>query len=195
MTKLKNYWACSLIVFFLITVIVFSILIFRIYDYSKIDEAQDADAIVVLGASQWNGDPSPVFKARLNHALYLYKNNYADKIILTGGTGKDAKISEAEAGKDYLINRGVDKDAFLMEKQGRTTLQSLKQVKSILESQKLSSLIFVSHDFHIMRAKNMCKDLGIRAFASPVASKNKLSKFKYVLREAVVYVLYLVFGV
>lgn len=195
MRMILKLLASLIFIFFLL----FGFLISRIYFFSNSDEAQTAEAIVVLGASQWNGKPSPLFKSRLDHALFLYRDNISQKIILTGGISKNEKISESQVGKTYLKNRGVpDRDIFI-EEVGRTSLQSLKEVVKILNYSNLESVILVSDGFHEMRLKKMAKDLGIAAFSSPVADgplkNNKMAEFKYVLREGVVYILYLLFDV
>lgn len=184
---------------FLIVVLLayFAILIFKIYDQSRIDEAQKANAIVVLGAAQWNGNPSPVFQARLDYALSLYKQNYAPVIILTGGISEKESMSEAFAGKNYLTQKEMEKELIYIEEQGHTSWQSLNQVARILKKQNLNSIILVSDGFHMMRLKKMAKDLNIEAFGSPVKNSlitnNKLTEFKYILREAIVYIAYLSF--
>lgn len=180
-------------------ILFFAILFIKIYSYSFFDNAQKADAIVALGASQWNGEPSPVLKARLDHALSLYENNLADKFILTGGIGRGEKISESQAGKDYLIQKGVDGQNIFIEENGRTTLQSLKEVKNILSKQNFNSAVLVSDGFHSFRLEKMAVDLGIKVFISPAkespVEKNRMAKFKYIARECVVFVLYRLFKI
>jgi uncharacterized SAM-binding protein YcdF (DUF218 family) len=174
-------------------------LIGKIYYYSQISDAQPADAIVVLGASQWNGKPSPVFAARLDTAYDLYENKFSEKIVLTGGIGKGEEVSEARSGKNYLKERGLQEDKMFMEEKGRTSKESLDEVTHIMREQNISSVILVSDGFHMMRLKKMADDLGIKAFISPVEDgpidKNKLAQFKSYIRESWVYVLYLIFGI
>lgn len=183
----------------LILFVIFSILVLRIYHYSTIDETQKADAIVVLGASQWNGNPSPVFKARLDHAFVLYENNYASKVILTGGTSKKESMSEALAGKNYLIEKGINREDIYIEEKSHTTWQNLNQAQQILKEQSLNSIILISDGFHMMRLKKMAKDLGIKSFTSPVINSpianNKIVELKYIIREVVVFIGYLLFKV
>lgn len=174
-------------------------LIGKIHSYSKIDDARHADAIVVLGASQWDGRPSPVFQARLDHAWDLYSNKLSDKIILTGGIGEGENLSEAKAGKSYLLEKGVKENNLFMEERGRTSKESLDEVGRILKDQDLDAVILVSDGFHMMRLKKMAHDLGIKASASPVKDspieRNGLVRLKYYVRESGVYVLYLIFGI
>ncbi|MDO9399808.1 MAG: YdcF family protein [bacterium] len=201
-----NVKNCLKILISIIIVIftIFFILILKIYYYANIDEAQKSDVIIVLGASQWNGNPSPVFKSRLDHAFFLYNNNMASQIILTGGVGKDEKISESQVGKSYLINKGVKSQNIFIEEVSQTSWQNLQMAEKILKNfenfhNNSVSVILVSDGFHMMRLKKMSKDLGIQVLTSPVQKSpiknNQLVEFKYILRESLVYVLYLLFKI
>ncbi|TSC56632.1 MAG: hypothetical protein G01um101418_256 [Parcubacteria group bacterium Gr01-1014_18] len=185
---------------FLILILIYNLFLFcSIYYYSRIEKILKADAIVVLGASQWNGQPSPVFKARLDHAYDLYSGLYADKLILTGGIGKGENLSEAEVGKRYLVSKGVKKEAILMEEKGWTSWQSLNNVKDIIKDQYVESFILVSDGFHLMRLNKMGNDLGWKVTTSPTPDspilRNKWTEFRYMLRELGVYWMYLFFKV
>ena len=183
----------------ILALIYYAWLIVKIYNQINIDEAQKAEAIVVLGASQWNNQPSPVLKARLDYALSLYNQDLSSKIILTGGVGKGEIISESQIGKNYLIEKGVDSQNIFIEEKGHTSWQSLNQVAQILKEQNLNSIILVSDGFHMMRLNKMAKDLVIQAYGSRVMespiSKSKITEFKYVVREVWVYILYLLFEI
>jgi uncharacterized SAM-binding protein YcdF (DUF218 family) len=159
---------------------------------------KQADAIVVLGASQWNGKPSPVFKARLDGALWLYQQNYAPFIITTGGIGERETLSEAEVGKNYLTNKGVETEDLLLENQGKTSQQSLSAVARLYQSQGINNIILVSDSFHIFRLRKMAHDLGFTVSAfpapdSPIKSQ-KLVELRHALREVVVFTVYLALG-
>jgi len=186
----------------LLSLVVFGIifyvgLVVKIYSYVNINEAQMADVIVVMGASQWGGQPSPVFQARLDHAFSLYQAGFFSDFILTGGVGDGEKISESETGRNYLMEKDITSQHIFMEKKGRTSLQSLEQVVQILEDQKMDSIILVSDGFHVMRLKKMAKDLKINVYVSAASNyyMNNLTELKYVLRESVVYLLYLLFRI
>ena len=170
-------------------------LIVNVYRYGETRDTNDADAIVVLGAAQWEGKPSPMFQARLDRAYVLYQNGVAPFIFITGGIGEGATLSDSRIGEEYLINTGIDEYVILTERQSRTTWQNLNQVKKVLSDKKLDSILLVSHDFHIMRAKKMAQDLGMVAYASPVRTHNALSQFIFALREAVLYTAYLLFKI
>lgn len=192
----KWYKPLCIIIFAL--VLWWGYLMIKIYYYSIVDDVKNAGAIVVLGASQWNGQPSPVFQARLDRAYDLYEKGVSRKIILTGGIGKGESISEAKAGKLYLLERGTQEEDILMEEIGKTSRQSLDQVKLILKENNLSTIILVSDSFHMMRLKKMAGDLNIETYVSPVkdgpVNKNKLTQLRYYFREGWVYILYLAFG-
>ena len=172
-------------------------LVVRIYSYINVDERQNSDVIVVMGASQWNGQPSPVFKARLDHAFLLYQEGLASKLILTGGVGSGEIKSESQVGKNYLLRKDVKEQDIIIEEIGHTSWQSLNQIVSIMKKEDLDSAIVVSDGFHIMRLKRMMKDLGIKSYFSSVADGpiGKLSELKYVLRDVRAYLLYLLFKI
>ncbi len=196
---LKSKFFRILLGLIILALIYYAWLIVKIYNQINIDEAQKAEAVVVLGASQWNNQPSPVLKARLDYALSLYNQGLSSKIILTGGVGKGEIISESQIGKDYLIEKRVDSQNIFIEEKGHTSWQSLNQVTQILKEQNLNSIILVSDGFHMMRLNKMAKDLGIQAYGSRVMespiSKSKITEFKYIAREGWVYILYLLFEI
>jgi len=131
------------------------------------DEAQPADAIVVFGAAQYNGTPSPVLKARLDHAFDLEERNLAPVVITTGGSGGDTKFTEAGVGRDYLVQKGMAEEKVLSENQGETTYQSVQAVARILNQRHGNTCIAVSDGFHLYRVKLMFKAAGITAYGSP----------------------------
>jgi uncharacterized SAM-binding protein YcdF (DUF218 family) len=131
------------------------------------DEARAADAIVVFGAAQYNGTPSPVLKARLDHVLELEDLGLAPLVITTGGSGGDPHFTEADVGRDYLIQQGVAENKILSEPTSDTTYQSVKAVAAILRQRNKKTCIAVSDGFHLFRVKLMFNALGITAYGSP----------------------------
>ncbi|MGO8818613.1 MAG: YdcF family protein [Terriglobia bacterium] len=131
------------------------------------DEARTADAIVVFGAAEYNGSPSPVFKARLDHTIELDARNLAPAIITTGGSGGDPHFTEGGVGRDYLIQQGVAQEKISSETHSETTYQSVKAVTQILKQRHARTCIVVSDGFHLYRIKLMFRASGITAFASP----------------------------
>jgi uncharacterized SAM-binding protein YcdF (DUF218 family) len=163
-------------------------LAFRIWQQSRRDELAPADAIVVLGAAQYDGRPSAVFRARLDHALYLYHEGFAATIIVTGGKQPGDRFTEAEAGRDYLSTQGVPEDAIVMESKGRTTLESLRAVADLAPDAGIKSILLVSDPLHSARVKRMATDLGFeRALASPASyvelNRSRLTKARELVRE------------
>jgi uncharacterized SAM-binding protein YcdF (DUF218 family) len=134
---------------------------------SVLDEARPADAIIVLGAAEYRGKPSPVLEARLNHALYLYLKKMAPRIITTGGAGGDPVFTEGTVGRAYLTERGVPPEAVVVEQEGESTAQSVAAVAEIMRRMNLRSAIVVSDGYHIFRVKKMLESSGLRVYGSP----------------------------
>ncbi len=131
------------------------------------DEARPADAIVVFGAAEYNGAPSPVFKARLDHALELEDRDLAPAVITTGGPGGDPHFTEGGVARDYLIQQGVAEEKIFSETRSDTTYESVRAVAQILKQHHARTCIAVSDGFHLYRIKLMFSALGITAYASP----------------------------
>jgi uncharacterized SAM-binding protein YcdF (DUF218 family) len=131
------------------------------------EEAQPADAIVVFGAAEYNGIPSPVFRARLDHAFELEERGLAGLVLTTGGRGGDPHFTEAGVGRDYLIQRGVAEGKIVSESRSETTFESIGAVTRLLKERGAQSCIAVSDGFHLYRIKRMFAAQGITAYASP----------------------------
>lgn len=157
--------------------------------WSNKDEAQPADAIVVLGAAQYSGHPSPVLKARLDHALDLWRRNPAGILIFTGGFGRGDTTSEAEVGRAYAKKHGVPDSAIMVENTGRTTSESMSSVAGILRERHASTAVLVSDPFHMLRLWLIAKRLGIKAYTSPTRtspiSSNSEESWKYIFSESI----------
>jgi uncharacterized SAM-binding protein YcdF (DUF218 family) len=139
----------------------------EIQQESLIDEAQPADAIMVLGAAEYRGKPSPVLEARLNHALFLYLKGLAPRIITTGGAGGDPVFTEGSVSRTYLTARGVPPEAIVVEREGESTAQSVAAVVEIMRRMNLKSAIVVSDGYHIFRVKKMLESSGLKVYGSP----------------------------
>lgn len=131
------------------------------------DERRGVDAIVVLGAAQFNGRPSDVFRARLQHAVELWHAGLASYLVVTGGKLPDDRTTEADVARAWAIDHGVPADAILAEDRGRTTLESLEAVGVIFRRHDLRSGLFVSDETHMLRVLRMASDQGIEAWGSP----------------------------
>lgn len=126
-----------------------------------------ADVIVVLGAAEYRGRPSPVLEARLNHALFLYHQGLAPRILTTGGAGGDPTFTEAEVGRAYLSRRGVPAEAIISETQSSSTVESTVAAAEIMQRLDLKSCIVVSDGYHIYRVKKMLEFRGVDVYGSP----------------------------
>ncbi len=131
------------------------------------DDAQHADAIVVMGAAQYNGHPSPVLRARLDHAIALWQRGLAARMLLTGGTGEGDAVSEAAAGRTYVMAHGVPDTAILLENEGRTSSQSLRSAADLLHAYRMHSVIVVSDPFHMLRLEILGRRYGLDPLTSP----------------------------
>jgi uncharacterized SAM-binding protein YcdF (DUF218 family) len=140
---------------------------YRVWAQGERDEARPADAIVVMGAAQYDGRPSPIFAARLDHAIALYQSGLAKWLVVTGGKAEGDRTTEAAAARKYAIAKGVPAGAILGEDQSRDTLESIHGVATVLHDHGLSNAIFVSDRPHMLRVLRMASDAGITAWGSP----------------------------
>jgi uncharacterized SAM-binding protein YcdF (DUF218 family) len=131
------------------------------------DEAQAADVILVLGAAEYRGKPSPVFRARLDHAFDLYSRKLAPRIMTMGGAGGDPVFTEGEVGRSHLIGRGVPSEAIVVENESESTVESLAMAGEIMRRMGLHSAIVVSDGYHIYRVKKMLQFRGLHVYGSP----------------------------
>ena len=143
---------------------------FRIQQQGSSDEQRPADAIVVLGAAQYNGRPSPVLQARISHAVDLYAAGVAPLLIVTGGKAVGDRTTEASAAQVWAEDHGVPASAILAEDRGRTTLESLEAVAEMLRARKLTSAVFVSDRTHMLRVLRIATDHGVTAWGSPTTT-------------------------
>ena len=153
------------------------------------DEARPAAAIVVLGAAQYVGRPSPVLRARLDHAIALWRRGLSPRIIFTGGFGDRDTTSEAAVGQRYAIQHGVPARAILIENKGRSTSESIKQVATLMEREPSREIILVSDPFHMLRLAILARRYGLTPYTSPTQtspiSSSRRESVKYVLSESV----------
>jgi len=134
---------------------------------SSRDEASPADIILVLGAAEYRGRPSPVLKARLDHAAELYQKGMAPRILTTGGAGGDPVFTEGGVGRSYLMTKGVPADAIVVETEAESTVESTAMAGEIMRRMGLHSVIVVSDGYHIYRVKRMLQSSGMRVYGSP----------------------------
>lgn len=168
--------------------IVYSVLLVWVWWISRRDDRRPADVIVVLGAAQYNGRPSPVLAARLDHALDLYRARLAPTIVVTGGIGDGDRMSEATVGHRYLKARAVPETAIVVRPDGRTTEESMLSVAEWLHDRELRRVLLVSDPFHMARLRLEARRVDLEAFTSPTATSPILPgsgrEVRYLLAEA-----------
>ena len=139
----------------------------QVWQASRDDQAQEAGAIVVMGAAQYNGGPSPVFEARLDHGRELYEQGLSDVVVVTGGRQEGDEFSEAQAGALWLEEHGVPEEALRLEVQGRNSWESLAASARFLEDDGIDDVMIVSDPFHSKRLEEIASEVGLEAFVSP----------------------------
>ncbi|HEY7481697.1 MAG TPA: YdcF family protein [Gemmatimonadales bacterium] len=154
---------------------------------SQHDQRRPADAIIVLGAAQYNGRPSPVLRARLDHAVGLYREGYAPLIVVTGGVGRGDTTSEAIVGRRYLIAREVPGEAVVAQPVGRNTRTSMTAVGAWLHQRGLNRVLLVSDPFHMFRLRLEARRTALEAYTSPTDSSpisdNPVLELRYLFAE------------
>ncbi len=160
---------------------------------AEVDEPHAADAIVVFGAAEYVGHPSPVYRARLDHAYALFERGLAPVIITTGGAGGDPRYSEGQVGRDYLESHGVPDVNLIAETQGDNTDESVQRVVKIMLANGMHSALLVSDAYHLYRARQMMTREGVQVYISPRPSsvpKTAFGRWMSALRESFSYLLY-----
>jgi len=157
--------------------------------WSRRDEARPAAAIVVLGAAQYDGKPSPVLRARVDHAIDLFRRGFAQRIIFTGGVGDRDTTSEAAVSQRYAIERGIPPRAILIETIGRSTSESLRQVADLMDAAPSRDVILVSDPFHMLRLSILARRYGLTPLTSPTQTSpialSRSESWKYILGESI----------
>lgn len=165
---------------------------FRVWQVARVDDRRPVDAVVVLGAAQYDGEPSSIFSWRLRHAQVLYDEGLTPLIVTTGGGQVGDAHTEAEAGRDYLVERGVPADAVLVVGEGADTLGSLRAVAAVGGS--WGDVLLVSDPWHSLRSRTMARDLGLDAYTSPTRSgpvvQTRETQARYILRETAALLFY-----
>ena len=164
----------------------------QIHVQSTVEEARPADLILVMGAAEYRGRPSPVFRARLDHALDLYRRGLAPRILTTGGAGGDPQFTEGEVGRAYLVGSDVPSEAIIVEPEAESTAQSTAAAAEIMHRMGLASCILVSDGYHIFRTKRMLAQQGLKVYGSPRPSPpdEGYRQWWLYMRQAVGYLLW-----
>ncbi|MGY1668805.1 YdcF family protein [Geodermatophilus sp. SYSU D00696] len=162
------------------------------------DGRPSSDAIVVLGSAQYNGVPSSIFEARLEHAAALWEDGVAPVVVTVGGKAAGDQFTEAEAGRAYLLDAGIPEESLLAVPEGVDTLESVRAVGTAFAERGWSSAVLVTDPWHAMRAERMAEDAGLTVESSPTrqgpAVRTRGTQFRYILRETAAYLLYRVTG-
>ena len=174
--------------------IVFAIgIAISIWNYGKVDEKAPADVAIVLGAAVWDGEVSPVYRERINHAITLYEEGTVDFIILTGGFGEGSYKSDSQVAKEYALSQDVPEERILIEEKSTITEENLEFSKEIMDENDLETAIIVSDPLHMKRSMLMAKDYNITALSSPTTTsmyKSLKTKIPFLLREEFFYIGY-----
>ncbi|MGH9048592.1 MAG: YdcF family protein [Acidimicrobiia bacterium] len=155
------------LVLFLVGFVYFTVTFVQVWMAARRDDARPSQAIVVLGAAQFDGRPSAVFEARLDHAADLYAEGIAPTVVVTGGKQEGDRFTEAAAGAEYLHSRGVPDDAILRETTSRSSWESLSATANFLEEREITEVVLVSDPFHSLRIEAIADELGLDAVTSP----------------------------
>ena len=139
----------------------------QVWSTGRSDQARPVDAIVVMGAAQYDGDPSPQLAARLDHVVELWPQGLAPLVVVTGGNRPGDRFTEAQASADYLAERGVPAEAILREDAGTTSYESLRGVADLLGQRGLDDVLIVTDPYHALRSRLIAEEVGLRAHVSP----------------------------
>ncbi len=177
-----------------VCVLVVGVTATRIWWTARTDDRRPSDAVVVLGASQYDGRPSEVFTARLEHAAALYRAKVAPRVITVGGSAPGDRFTEAAAGRRWLVAHGVPASAVVAVPTGRNTLQSLRAVAVRMDASGWRTAVLVTDPWHSLRSRTIARDSGIDAITSPTrtgpAVRQRSTQLRYIGRETAAYLIY-----
>ena len=181
----------------LLPIIASAVAVWRAAHTDEASEIDRADVILVLGAAQYGGEPSPIFRGRLDHGALLYERGFADRIMVLGARQRGDEFTEAEAGASYLLAQGIPSEALHASPEGSTTLESLRGAAREMRELGLESAFLVSDPWHNLRIRRMARDLGIEGYASATwhsAARSQSTRLQGYARETFAYLYYRVFG-
>ena len=161
-----------------------------IWRYAGVDETRNADAAVVLGAAAYENGPSPVYRERLNHGIWLWQQGYVKMLILTGGTAEGNSRSDAAIGAEYAVSQGVPREAIQLEERSTITEENLRGASELMEREGLETALIVSDPLHMRRAMLQAGDFGMTAYSSPTPTtlyQGFWPKLKFLARETFFY--------
>jgi len=186
-------WIISFLVAVIVLAVVFAYLAHAVVHDAREQQLRPADAIVIFGAAEYDGRPSPVFRARLDHGYDLFRKALAPMVITTGGAAADPNYSEGGVGHDYLMRRGIPEMAIIAETQASDTSESAQRVAVIMRANRMNTCIAVSDAYHVFRIRKMLEHEGLQVFVAPRADSKPKSAWQRgtaILRESSSYLLW-----
>ena len=190
----RKRWIFALLIPLLLLMLLFASLAYVVVHDARAQQLQPADAIVVFGAAEYDGRPSPVFRARLDHGYELFRRGLAPMVITTGGAAADPNYSEGGVGHDYLMRRGIPEMALIAETQGSDTSESAQRVGVIMRANRMKTCIAVSDAYHVFRIRKMLEHEGMQVYMAPRADSRPKSVWQRgtaILRESASYLVWL----
>ena len=184
-------WSAAIVVLLIVTLLL--VISSKIVDEASREELRPADAIVVFGAAEYSGRPSPVYRARLDRAFDLFQRRLAPVIITTGGSGADPDYSEGGVGRDYLMRRGIPERNLIAETQGSDTAQSAQRIAVIMRANGMHTCVAVSDEYHVFRIRQLLENQGLQVYVAPRPGSRPHSRWQRalaVLRESLSYLLW-----
>jgi uncharacterized SAM-binding protein YcdF (DUF218 family) len=166
-SRRKRIWFRLAAAIFLVVVVYILGTAIAVVSHARKDETREADAIIVFGAAEYAGKPSPIYRARLEHALTLFQRGIAPIVITTGGAGKDSAFTEGQVGRDFLLARGIPERQLIAETQSKDTQQSAQRVANIMRANGMKSCVAVSDGYHLYRIKSMLAREGVKVYGTP----------------------------
>lgn len=188
-----KFFVALIVVMLFISIAFASVIAVSIWNYGEKDEKVPSDVAIVLGAAVWDGEVSPVYRERINHAITLYEDGFVDYIILTGGFGEGSYKSDSQVAKEYALSQGIPEESILIEEKSTITEENLEFSKEIMVENNLETAIIVSDPLHMKRSMLMAEDYNINAVSSPTTTsmyKSLKTKIPFLLREEFFYVGY-----
>jgi uncharacterized SAM-binding protein YcdF (DUF218 family) len=189
-----SWWLRVLVLAFVVLLLLLAVTAFQVVRTAALEEIHPADAIVVFGAAEYSGHPSPVLRARLDHALEVFHRGMAPVVITTGGAAADPTFTEGGVGRDYLMRHGIPERSLIAETQGRDTSESAVRVGVIMRANGLHSCVAVSDAYHVFRIRKLLEHEGIApVYVAPRPDSRPRSTWQRevaVLREATSYLLW-----
>lgn len=192
-SSLKRLWLLLLLLVLGALLLFFGITGSRIVRAAGESPGKKADVIIVFGAAEYSGRPSPVYRARLDHGYELFEKGMAPVVVTTGGAAQDPEFSEGGVGRDYLLRRGVPEQALIAETQGSDTAQSASRVANIMRANGMHSCIAVSDVYHVFRIRALLEHEGVQVELAPRPEsrpRHLWDRFAAVMREAASYLVW-----